>query len=246
MKNDSFWKIVVLPLLVFFFLVVFVGCNNGKSTSSISQKKTGTISEKESKQKTVGMIRGNGKLVNGSKVENISPDLPGIQLQAESQVILDSGQTCELFLCDSDRPSEAKRKINIRGPGKYRIGNNEIFISKNGGVLAFHLNGKGLKVSMPCAVLGIRGTVLHIKVSEGNDQVWVEHGEIEWQSRDEKGLLKTHEGIKFSEKTREGLSQSPLAVSSSDPGNSNTNSETHSSMSTSTDVVVPSEAKNSF
>ncbi|MBF0499437.1 MAG: FecR domain-containing protein [Candidatus Riflebacteria bacterium] len=102
-------------------------------------------------------------------------------------------------------------EIQIKGRSRFAIQENTLALIEGSAVYSFNKLHSVLRVQMPMAILGIRGTVLHIVNRPDEDQVWVENGSITWShlTSGKNGILNVKTGLRFSE-TIVALSCSPL------------------------------------
>ncbi|MBI3038757.1 zf-HC2 domain-containing protein [bacterium] len=92
--------------------------------------------------------------------------------------------------------------ITLVGFGEFKVGDEDLSVSRGTCKLIFSAFPRGYKVRLPNAILGIRGTIINVEILDGTDTVMVLEGKIEWQHKISKktGFFKAGQGAKFARK----------------------------------------------
>ncbi len=226
--------------------------------SSPSQNQTVASSEKNpmapqqkiSEKVSIGSISGTATISRSGKTILLTRKEP-LQVFESDRIIISGKESCVLNYPDG-------RRVKFAGEGEYVPTNGEIKITRGGMALSFSSSPKGYKIALPTATLGIRGTVIHIKIDSFGDDVWVHEGKIDWENlkTGEKGNLDGGKGLRFEGGRQEVIAKSPLesqAPSSTKPNVPDAGTENQPPTEISTDSselnpieVQPIEVKDPF
>lgn len=185
---------LILGMLVFFLLLVtpsgFLAAELSKGTET-----------------AIGTISGSGMLLRATASERIQVTEKPMPVFAADRVILVSAESSTFRYPDG-------RTVKFAGEGEYVPQATEIKIIRGGVTVSFSSSPKGYKIRLPSATLGIRGTVLHIKVLKNMEAVWVAEGIIDWKNNKtgEKRVLKQGEGMKVEISRASPIANTPLKI----------------------------------
>jgi hypothetical protein len=153
----------------------------------------------------IGTLAGDATIVRREVSQKVTVADRDVEVRSADRIVLNSGESCFLEFPDG-------RKIKFSGEGEYQLHGQEIKIIRGGFMVSFKSSPKGYKVRLPTSTLGIRGTLLHIKIGDAMEWVWVDEGCIDWENNltGKKGVLSTGEGVHISGKTSAPIKSSPL------------------------------------
>lgn len=182
----------------------------------------------------IGTLFGSGTLIRGTVSEKILVTEKPMPVFAADRVVLVNAESSTFRYPDG-------RTVKFAGEGEYVPQATEIKIIRGGVTVSFSSSPKGYKIRLPSATLGIRGTVLHIKVLKNMEAVWVAQGIIDWKNSKtgEKRVLKQGEGMKVEINHASSISNSPLKIASPAQQHAQPTAETPSTPGTEEENPAP-------
>lgn len=151
------------------------------------------------------VISGTCQILRGREKLSVAAHPEGIPLLASDQVILEN----QAGKCMVSHPHG--KWVAISGQGRFQFGDSSLKVEQAECRISFS-SFEGYKVRMLTVILGIRGTVIHLKAGGEKESVWVEEGKIQWttSSGGKQGFLEAGQGLTFTAETAVSLPSSPL------------------------------------
>lgn len=138
------------------------------------------------------MVSGQLCMVSSGTQTLITGEGPAVPLFGHERLSIKDEESCVIHLPNN-------RQVVLKGAGEFQFSIGQLKVFSADALVTIPVKPTNLRIRLPTMILGIRGTVLRIKVSPEFEEVRLESGQVSWVSplSTPGGILNPGQGIRI-------------------------------------------------